>query len=50
MVTADQIRALADNLRRYTPGASAEEIAAYARRYRGWTLTAGEVRAALTRR
>lgn len=50
MVTPEEIRALAARVRRYNPGASPEEIAAYARRYRGWAVTDEDVRAALTHR
>ncbi|MFJ4051778.1 hypothetical protein ACIP29_37565 [Streptomyces coelicoflavus] len=49
-VTPDQIRALAADVRRYTPGARPAEVAAYARRYKGWAVTDDEVRAALTTR
>lgn len=46
MATPEQIRALVREVRRYTPGASTAEVAAYARRYKGWAVTDDEVRTA----
>lgn len=45
-MTITEILALIDEVRRHTPSASAEEVAEYARRYRGWTVTADEIRSA----
>ncbi|MFJ3366447.1 hypothetical protein [Streptomyces anthocyanicus] len=41
------IRTVADELRRYNPGTSAEEITAYLRRNRNICVTADEVRRVL---
>lgn len=43
----DTIRAVAEELRRYTPGVSHEDIAAYIRRYRNLTVTGDDVRQVL---
>lgn len=45
-VTPEQIRTLVHEVRRYTPGASFADIAAHARRYRGWAVSTDEVRTA----